>query len=69
MFQVKTKPNQTKQKQKGGKEILWSVEEKLPGMYRTIAEEPTDVISTQVGLFGWSCITCAASIFCTLKNT
>lgn len=38
-------------------------------MYRTIAEEPTDIISTQEGLFGWSCITCAASILCTLKNT
>jgi len=43
-------------------------------MYRTIAEEPTDVISTQVELFiknaFWlNFIICAASILCPLKNT
>lgn len=64
MFQGQIKPNQ-----KGGKETFWRLEAKLTAMYRITAKDLTDVICSQVGLYVWSCTTCANHILCTLKNT
>lgn len=57
MFQGQTKPNQG-----GGKEVFWSLEANLTAIYRITAKDVTDMICTQLGLFVWSCATCANRI-------